>query len=378
MLIPSDKPRRSDFVGKIVKDPQKRVGRQDIPVGAQPNALAFDGTSIWVTNYGSNTVSKLLASDGSIQGTFPVSGAPMAAVSVGTVIWVASMSSDSPGGILTALDPGGNIIRTLPLQQQPIALTSLQFDEPDPILYFVDMNSDKLFRMDPTTGVVIVLGTIGGLFPQALLFDGTNIWISNASGNTVSKMDPWGRLLGTFPVGKNPGGLAFDGNNVWVPNFDDNTVTKLRANDGQILQTIATGTNPRGIVFDGANVWVANFGDNALTKIGASDGAVLDTSATGLSPVVSCLTAPISGSQTRVPIPLASSSVVRKSEQRVSITSAAVIVNANHGITSAAVKLCIADCGWLAISQPGDTNASVIRSTVDKRVLGSDSRRLRR
>jgi DNA-binding beta-propeller fold protein YncE len=285
MLIPSDKPRRSDFVGKIVKDSQKHVGRQDITVGAQPNALAFDGTSVWVTNQGSGTVSKLLASDGSIQGTFRVRGTPSAAVSVGTILWVASMISDSQGGSLTALGPNGLIIRALPVQQQPIALTSVQLDLPEPILYFVDLNSDKLFRMDPTTGVVDVVGTIGGLSPQALLFDGTNFWICNSADNSVSKMVPWGRLLGTFPVGKTPDGLAFDGNNVWVANFDDNTVTKLRANDGQILQTIATGTNPGGIAFDGANVWVANFGSNTLTKIRARDGAVLDTLATGLSPV---------------------------------------------------------------------------------------------
>ncbi len=33
-------------------------------VGANPWGVAFDGVNIWVTNYGSNNVTKLRASDG--------------------------------------------------------------------------------------------------------------------------------------------------------------------------------------------------------------------------------------------------------------------------------------------------------------------------
>jgi YVTN family beta-propeller protein len=253
--------------------------------------LEFDGSSIWVMNQGSY-VSKVSVSDGSYLGTFAVTGTPWAAVSVGTTMWVASSASlnltPDGGGSFTALSPLGETLRRFDIRQQPIAFVPVQPDGlSEPLLYFVDLNSPFLFRMDPTTGAVTTLGLIApalGSGPYALLFDGTNLWISNVFNNTVSKMDLSGVRQGTFPVGSMPTGLAFDGNNIWVANSNDNTVTKLRANDGQIQKIIETGINPGWIAFDGANVWVTNMGSNTLTKIRASDGVVLDNIATGSMP----------------------------------------------------------------------------------------------
>src|SRR4029077_19687998 len=39
-------------------------------VGSYPIGVAFDGSNIWVANSGSNTVTKLRASDGTTLGTF--------------------------------------------------------------------------------------------------------------------------------------------------------------------------------------------------------------------------------------------------------------------------------------------------------------------
>jgi DNA-binding beta-propeller fold protein YncE len=59
-------------------------------------------------------------------------------------------------------------------------------------------------------------------------FDGANIWVTNSSGSTVSKVRASdGTVLGTFNVGSHPQGLAFDGVNIWVANLFSNTVTKL-------------------------------------------------------------------------------------------------------------------------------------------------------
>ena len=41
--------------------------------------VAFDGANIWVANGGSNTVTKLRASDGALQGTFSVGSSSVAA-----------------------------------------------------------------------------------------------------------------------------------------------------------------------------------------------------------------------------------------------------------------------------------------------------------
>ena len=46
-------------------------------VGIHPAQMAFDGTNIWVANYGSNTVTKLQANDGKVAGTFSVGANPL-------------------------------------------------------------------------------------------------------------------------------------------------------------------------------------------------------------------------------------------------------------------------------------------------------------
>jgi YVTN family beta-propeller protein len=57
--------------------------------------VAFDGTNIWVTNLGSNTVSKLRASDGANLGTVAVGLGPQFIAFDGAHIWVTNFSSNT-------------------------------------------------------------------------------------------------------------------------------------------------------------------------------------------------------------------------------------------------------------------------------------------
>ena len=56
--------------------------------------LAFDGTSIWVTNAFGNAVTKLRVSDGAILGTFLVGNNPIGVAFDGANIWVANLMSN--------------------------------------------------------------------------------------------------------------------------------------------------------------------------------------------------------------------------------------------------------------------------------------------
>jgi len=98
-----------------------------------------------------------------------------------------------------------------------------------------------------------------GPFPPGATFDGVNLWVANATDNTVTKLRANdGAVLGTFAVGQDPDAVVSDGGNVWVANFNDSAVTKLRASDGAMLGTFPTGQGPNGMAFDGTNIWVAN------------------------------------------------------------------------------------------------------------------------
>jgi YVTN family beta-propeller protein len=55
----------------------------------------FDGTHIWVTNNGSNTVTELLASTGATVATYTVGSNPVGIAFDGANIWVANSGSGS-------------------------------------------------------------------------------------------------------------------------------------------------------------------------------------------------------------------------------------------------------------------------------------------
>jgi len=55
--------------------------------GNNPWNICFDGTNIWVANWGSNTVTKLNA-NGSLLGTYTVGQYPFGICFDGTNIWI--------------------------------------------------------------------------------------------------------------------------------------------------------------------------------------------------------------------------------------------------------------------------------------------------
>jgi len=123
-----------------------------------------------------------------------------------------------------------------------------------------------------------------------------NAWVTNDTGNTVTKLSNTGAVLSGangYTVGglNGPYAIAIDGaGNAWVPNFQVNTVTEL-SNTGAVLSGTGhyTGgglTEPDGIAIDGSgNVWVANFTGNTVTEMVGIGSPVITPIAAGL-PVI--------------------------------------------------------------------------------------------
>jgi len=100
--------------------------------------------------------------------------------------------------------------------------------------------------------------------PGGITFDGSNVWIANGGGGTVSKIRASdGRLLGTFAAGSDPAALAFDGRRIWVANHNlasaHTTVTVLNASDGTPAFAATVGSNPNGMAWFG---WAMYIGSN--------------------------------------------------------------------------------------------------------------------
>ena len=68
-------------------------------------------------------------------------------------------------------------------------------------------------------------------------------------------------------MGKVPVAVVSDGTDLWVANSAGNTVTKLRAGDGVTVETLAIGKGPRAVAFDGIRIRVGNTESNTVTRI---------------------------------------------------------------------------------------------------------------
>ncbi|HEY6290123.1 MAG TPA: hypothetical protein VI455_00985, partial [Terriglobia bacterium] len=84
-----------------------------------PFGVAFDGSSIWVCNNGSNNVTKLRASDGTVLGTFAVGTNPTGVAYDGANLWVANINGNN---VTKLKGTTGATLGTFTVGTQPNAL----------------------------------------------------------------------------------------------------------------------------------------------------------------------------------------------------------------------------------------------------------------
>jgi len=233
-------------------------------VKISPTATFFDGSSIWVTNRGSDLVSHLRL-DGTLLGEYPVGNEPIGITYDGARIWVAN---DGDGTVTRMMAANPAISTTIAVGGSP---NGLCFD--GRYVWVTNRAGNNVVRVDATTGVTNSV-TVGAS-PRTCAFDGTYIWVTNYTGNTVTALLKNGTVVRTVGVGNNPTGVVFDGANVWVTNYGSNSVTKIRPSDGTVLNTVSVGTGPRGITFDGYHIWVTNTDADTITKLRVLDDAVI-------------------------------------------------------------------------------------------------------
>ena len=72
-------------------------------VESDPQFIAFDGDHMWVTNEGTNTVTKLRNCGAALLGTFPVGSAPVGIAFDGAYVWVNNHNANDVNGSVSKL-----------------------------------------------------------------------------------------------------------------------------------------------------------------------------------------------------------------------------------------------------------------------------------
>ena len=207
-----------------------------LATGTHPAQDCFDGSNVWVPNFGANTLSPYLANP-------PTAGVALGALGLnphscvfdGTNLWV-----------------------------------TLEF-------------SNAVEQLDVATGATAAFGS-GGSMPWGIAFDGGPcfaLWVANQGSNNAVALNTAGVILNTIPVGPGPRGVVYGIGAgvayVWVINNNNNGPGTLTQIDVVAPPTCGTfsgtsaagaiGTAPQFGAFDPINnhIWVANSLSNTVT-----------------------------------------------------------------------------------------------------------------
>lgn len=247
--------------------------RTDYPVGKKPYGVAFDNltNSVWVTNYGSDTVSKININTGT-RIDYPVVRGPMGVAfdNVTNSVWVTSAYS---GGVSKInINTGARI-------DYPGGVWGIAFDNVTNSVWATNRNSNTVSKINIETGEKN--DYFVGNTPNGVAFDNitNSVWVANEFSGTVSKVDINTGAKTDYSVDGSPYGVAFDDitNSVWVANAGSNTVSKVDITMGTKTD-YAVGNGPYGVAFDNVtgSVWVTHAYSSTVSKININTGERID------------------------------------------------------------------------------------------------------
>ena len=251
-------------------------------VGDGPRLVKSDGAHLWVANSNSDTVSRVLASDGRVLVTWTGADAATGVLCAMGKVFITGRTSP---GSLYQIDPTQ---AAGPVTTLSSALGGL----PEGIAYdgqriwTANSGSVSIITLNPST---VTLVSIGFLDLNGIIYDGTNMWVTDndfsSATDKLHKLNANGSILLSVNVGDNPRYPAFDGTNIWVPNSSSDTVSVVRATgglSGTVLATLSGNglDGPEQVAFDGERILVTNTGGSvSLWK--ATDLTPIGTFSTG-------------------------------------------------------------------------------------------------
>lgn len=259
-------------------------------VGTYPFAVESDGTDLWVANQGSNTVSRVRASDGKLLDTWTgASEADGVLVARGKIFVIGGGDPGSlyqidprqPAGAVTFVCSLGIIPRGIAYDGHDIWTANIGYPPTDHTT-----GSVSRVTLNPSSAATVTNFSTGFEQPVGIIYDGANIWVTDQNFNPLKKLDSSGNVVVSYPVGAGAQSPAFDGTNIWVPNRDSNTVSVVRATgglSGTVLATLSDNglSGPTQAAFDGERILVTNQNGASVSLWKASDLTPIGTFPTG-------------------------------------------------------------------------------------------------
>ncbi|MEM7260700.1 MAG: hypothetical protein AAF488_01830 [Planctomycetota bacterium] len=209
-------------------------------------ASAFGAIDLWVCDHSTQSALGLDA-NGAIEVSIPLPGDGFGTAVAGDgSAWIAIADAE----VLVHVNASG-ILATVPTPG-PILSLAMAADG----TFWAVSSTDSVVHHLSSGGALIETVTTGAI-PYGVAIDAAGrVWVSNAFGNSVTRIDTDGTTV-EIPVGFYPTGIAAHGNGtIWVV---EKTGVRVLDGAGQELSHQPVGVFPRGItVAVGGDVWVTD------------------------------------------------------------------------------------------------------------------------
>jgi len=195
----------------------------EIPVGSEPDDVAVDRDSVWVTNEGDSTLSKVDPSTSQVVASAPVANAPRSVATGGGAVWVVS-------------------------------------------------DSGELTKVDPESASVIDSVSVG-LRPTAVAFGNGSVWVTDNADGSLYAIDAGaareaiGAVSQVAQTAASPRGVATGLGGVWVVSGAENVLEKFSFSGERVGGPINVGNDPADVGTGEGAVYTANFGSSTVSRV---------------------------------------------------------------------------------------------------------------
>lgn len=240
-----------------------------IPAGNGPDGVAVGGHTVWVSNSGGNTLTRLdTGSNRRIGDPVPVGRNPDEVEVADGIVWVANTDDGTVTRLEADPQPGAQTAIPVGLGPQGLSLGRR-------LLWVANGVSDSVSRIDRASGTTVGAPIGVGPNPIGIFVGKDTVWVTNSLSATVTRIDPsTAQVIGRpVRVGRNVRNVIEGLGSVWVSSVDDDTVTRLDPTSGKVVgHAIPVGDRPKGMaVLDGL-LWVVNEGSNSVSRIDPKAG----------------------------------------------------------------------------------------------------------
>ena len=207
--------RSVNTLGRI--NPRSNRVTARIRIGFDSYGVAFGAGSVWVTSEADGTVRRVNARTNRVTAKIKVGTTPDGIVFAFGSMWAADLGR----GIVVRINPATNRVTAR------LAVEKADWITPSADALWVSSESGFVARIDPSSLTVLAKIKVGAN-PLASAFVGSELWVPNLDGNTISVVDPaTNTVRATLPAGQGPLAIAQVAGDAWVSNSNEGRVWRV-------------------------------------------------------------------------------------------------------------------------------------------------------